>query len=59
MNDREILAHIADRYSPLDILEILGIVEDFEPEDIDEMESDAVVKIYKRKILNNIEEFGV
>lgn len=59
MNDKEMLAHVADRYTAIDILEILGIADDFDPEEIDEMESEAVVKTYKRRILNNIEEFGV
>lgn len=59
MNDKEMLAHIADRYSAYDILDILGIMEDFDPEEVDEMEAEAVVKTYRRRILNNIEEFGV
>lgn len=59
MNDKEMLAHVADRYTAIDILEILGIVDDFDVDELDDMESEAVVKTYKRRILNNIEDFGV
>lgn len=53
----EDLLHIADRYSALDIADILGISEQFDPDDLEDMSSEAMVKVYKRQIMSKIGEF--
>lgn len=59
VNDKELLQRVADSYEAVDILEILDLTYNLDNEDIFDMDSEDVVKVYKKKILENIDVFNV
>lgn len=58
-NDKELLQRVIDIYTVEDILEILDLSYNMDIDDLIDMEVEDVVKLYKRKILTNIEKFDV
>lgn len=57
MFEQDVLMRIADRYSPDDILHILGLTHKFESDEIEEMTSTHLIGVYHKRILSNLGDF--
>lgn len=59
MTNHELLQRVIESCQVEDVLEILEIGHNIEVEELLDMSIEDVVRLYRRKILNNIEKFDV